>query len=142
VSFSGATIHDMFNVLTVSVLLPIELIARYLERCTKLLVFDAILPALTGTISEPEILTKITKPLTNLIMQLDKATLEAIANKNVSENATLIKHVCSKQVQVPVTVNGTNTTKTIKQNVPCRFLLLFYYYIIFFLIIIRYIILY
>jgi hypothetical protein len=109
----------MFNVLTVAVLLPVELITGYLEKITKLLVFDAILPALTGTISEPEILTKITKPLTNLIIQLDKATLEAIANKNVSENATLIKHICTKVVQVPISINGTNTTKSQKQNFPC-----------------------
>jgi sodium-dependent phosphate cotransporter len=91
-AFAGATVHDMFNWLSVLVLLPLELVSGYLERVTKLLV-DVMLKANLDA-KEPEMLSALTKPFTNVIIQLDKKVLEAIANKNASEDAQILKHVC------------------------------------------------
>jgi len=40
-AFAGATVHDMFNYLTVAVLFPVELITGYLNRVTGLMVKNA-----------------------------------------------------------------------------------------------------
>ena len=40
-AFAGATVHDMFNFLTVATLLPVELITGYLFRLTKAMVKNA-----------------------------------------------------------------------------------------------------
>jgi sodium-dependent phosphate cotransporter len=40
-AFAGATVHDMFNYLTVAVLLPLELTTGYLARVTSLMVKNA-----------------------------------------------------------------------------------------------------
>lgn len=39
-AFAGATVHDIFNLLSVVILLPIELITRYLERLSTAIVGD------------------------------------------------------------------------------------------------------
>jgi sodium-dependent phosphate cotransporter len=107
-SFAGATVHDMFNWLSVIVLLPIELITSYLEKVTGLLV-DFMLKQNFKDVKEPEILTVITKPLTSLIVQLDKKVLDELALGNASVNANLIKHVCKK---TPIYLNGSNLTNS------------------------------
>jgi sodium-dependent phosphate cotransporter len=67
-AFSAATVHDMFNWLTVIVLLPVELITRYLERLTLALVNVADFSNSGG--GNQKFLKVITEPFTNLIVQV------------------------------------------------------------------------
>ena len=58
------------------ILLPLELVSRYSETISgaivKTIEYDS-------SVKEPELLTAITKPLTQKIVQLDKVVLELIA---------------------------------------------------------------
>jgi sodium-dependent phosphate cotransporter len=92
----------MFNWLSVLVLLPLELATGYLEIVTQLLV-NVMLKANLDA-KEPEMLSALTKPFTNIIIQLDKKVLEAIANKNASEDAQILKHICGFNEKLNQTV--------------------------------------
>ncbi len=66
-AFAAATVHDMFNWLSVIVLLPIEVTTHYLEITTDLMT--------SGNLTQEEganreFLGKITKPFTNLIIEV------------------------------------------------------------------------
>ena len=67
-AFAAATVHDMFNFMSVLVLLPLEAIAGYLFRLSKALI-DAS-PGLSGE-KPPDILKKLTKPFTSKIIKVD-----------------------------------------------------------------------
>ncbi|CAH1786069.1 unnamed protein product [Owenia fusiformis] len=75
-AFGGATIHDMFNWLSVIILLPLELATRYLERLTGLVIKSM---NLQGGAAKVNFLKVITVPFTDLIVQLDSKVIEAIA---------------------------------------------------------------
>lgn len=94
-AFSGATIHDSFNLLSVLVLLPIEILTGYLQYTTKALV-GLFISGSSSSSKELELLTALTKPLTSSIIQLDKQVLESIAQNNSKPTDTLIKHYCPK----------------------------------------------
>jgi sodium-dependent phosphate cotransporter len=105
-------LNDMFNKLSVLVLLPIEIAFHYLEETTKLVV-DGIFGPDSNQLNqtakaEVEILNAITKPFSKLIIQLDKDVLDKIAINNASTNATLIKYKCSSEV------NGTKVYEDCK----------------------------
>ena len=67
-AFGGATIHDMFNWLSVIILLPIEVATSYLYRLTKLIV-DSFNIQTNGEVNV-ELLKKITKPFSKKIVQV------------------------------------------------------------------------
>ncbi|KAK3603858.1 hypothetical protein CHS0354_042866 [Potamilus streckersoni] len=88
-AFAGATIHDIFNWLTVFILLPIEVATGYLYYLT-----DAIVVAIPhgdGKSKEPEFLKSITKPFTDKIIQLNATEIAAIA-KGENTTGNLIKN--------------------------------------------------
>ncbi|RXG70595.1 Sodium-dependent phosphate transport protein 2B [Armadillidium vulgare] len=91
-AFAGATVHDMFNFLSVLVLLPLEATTGYLNILTKLVISSF---AFEQQDMKVELLSKITKPLTNKIVKIDKSVLEAWSlNDPAYENATLLKQYC------------------------------------------------
>ena len=94
-AFQGAIIHDMFNFLSVLVLLPIEIATRFLEKLSEIIVQALISNEISA--KEPELLNAITKPLTSKIVQLDKKVLELIAQGNATGDEKLLKH-CSANV--------------------------------------------
>lgn len=67
-SFAAATIHDMFNWLTVFVLLPLEVAFGYLEKTTSLVVNS--IHWQSDSIKKQEFLQKFTKPFTNMIIEV------------------------------------------------------------------------
>lgn len=69
-AFSAATVHDMFNWLTVLILLPVEIVSGYLFHLTTALVNAADLS--TGG-EDQKFLKLITEPFTNLIVQVSIA---------------------------------------------------------------------
>ncbi|CAF0771647.1 unnamed protein product [Brachionus calyciflorus] len=93
-SFSGATIHDMFNLLSVAVMIPLEIVFHYLEITSGILV-ELFIKNSPHT-EEPKLLNTITKPLTDSIIQIDKSILDLIASNKSYENATLIKRICKR----------------------------------------------
>lgn len=95
-AFAGATVHDMFNYLSVILLLPLELITGYLYRITSAMVKNY-------TPQEGEIwggpLDVIIDPLSHLVIKENKNVIKDIA-KGTSPD-------CS--VYYPVECNGTAT---------------------------------
>lgn len=82
-AFAAATVHDMFNWLSVIVLTIIELATGFLEKTTQVIVdsmdFDESNNATRNNGSSggggPDLLKPLTKPLTNLVVQVDKQVL-------------------------------------------------------------------
>jgi len=85
-AFAGATVHDMFNWLSVIILLPLEVATSYLARLTGALVKGY--GTGNSTSGKVELLTVLTDPLTELIIQIDKKVIEQTASANKSANHT------------------------------------------------------
>ena len=119
-AFASATVHDMFNLLSVIVLLPLELATEYLFRLTKAVVQSLDNQSSHGTLEQEKnhVLKKITKPITNLFIQLDKNAIKKIAltKTNVTlEIKSLIKHCpyTTRQMQ-NATVRKSGYTESCK----------------------------
>ncbi|XP_052766305.1 sodium-dependent phosphate transport protein 2B-like [Mya arenaria] len=91
-AFAGATVHDMFNWLTVLVLLPLEAATSYLFHLSDAIVRSMHLSTNEG--ADREFLKKLTHPFTKLVVQVDKKVIEDIAHGRETANATMIKHCC------------------------------------------------
>ncbi|XP_046851959.1 sodium-dependent phosphate transport protein 2B-like isoform X2 [Xenia sp. Carnegie-2017] len=118
-AFAGATVHDLFNWLTVLVLLPVEVITKKIFSKSYLLYCSGEITRAFGVEGEQntkvEFLKKLTKPLTSRVIQIDKNVIKRIAKgKEVSADVSLIKSCLKK-------INGSSTTpnKTIS---TCNFL--------------------
>ncbi|XP_053406495.1 sodium-dependent phosphate transport protein 2B-like isoform X2 [Mercenaria mercenaria] len=68
-AFAGATVHDMFNWLTVLVFLPLEAVTGYLYYLTKAILSSVDFPKSKEKQKSLQLLKTITKPFTNLIMR-------------------------------------------------------------------------
>lgn len=75
-AFGGATVHDMFNWLTVLVLLPVEVITGYLEALSGAIVSGVK----SGNDFEIEILKVITDPFTKWVIQVSNFYEETIGS--------------------------------------------------------------
>ena len=71
-AFAAATVHDMFNWLSVIVLMLVELSTGFLEYLTGVLVEKM---PLGSDVHNPDLLKPITKPFTDLIVKLDQKVL-------------------------------------------------------------------
>ena len=83
-AFAAATVHDMFNWLSVIILTFIELLTGLLEKTTQIMVDHMVEENENGTMvmasnssssTGPDLLKPLTKPFTNLIVQVDKKVL-------------------------------------------------------------------
>ncbi|XP_014663344.1 PREDICTED: sodium-dependent phosphate transport protein 2A-like [Priapulus caudatus] len=93
-AFAGATVHDMFNWLSVLILLPMEVATGYLFTLTKAITSSYNLGRQES--ADREFLTVLTKPFTRLVVQLDKGVIEDIAlGVPGATNKSLIKYWCS-----------------------------------------------
>ena len=75
-AFSGATVHDMFNILTVVILFPLELITGYLNHLT-----DLIIPNIEtskGT-KYKSFLKQIVNPLAESLIVVNKEVTQNVA---------------------------------------------------------------
>ena len=73
-AFAGATVHDLFNFLTVTILLPVEVVTGYLAAITNLMVRNA----------NPSKGEKWTGPVKKIVSPLTKKVI--IANKKVTKS--------------------------------------------------------
>lgn len=70
-AFAGATVHDMFNWLTVLVLLPTEVLTGYLFSLTGAIIHSLSLDDTAGGKKQPpEVLKVLTDPVTKRIVQV------------------------------------------------------------------------
>ncbi|XP_012556747.2 sodium-dependent phosphate transport protein 2A isoform X1 [Hydra vulgaris] len=141
-AFAAATVHDAFNIITVLVLLPVEILSGYLFWLTKTIISTTSLSSDKSL--DQQLLTKITDPFTNLIIQLDKNVIEGLAKGDMSfAEKSLIKKNCNKEtkhllmfnltqkINNTLMINNTqnvvkNSTELanntqIKHNKPCKF---------------------
>ncbi|XP_060597383.1 sodium-dependent phosphate transport protein 2B-like [Ruditapes philippinarum] len=125
-AFAGATVHDVFNWLTVLVLLPLEVITGYLEKISSLMIDSMDLQTTKG--GKMDFLKVITKPFTKLIIQIDKKVIEKIATGKLKDDSpSIIKHICCDKIKNKTLeeVNGTliETVKSVNVNCKnCKFL--------------------
>ncbi|KAL3873639.1 hypothetical protein ACJMK2_036734 [Sinanodonta woodiana] len=129
-AFAGATVHDIFNWLTVLVLLPTEVITGYLEWLSSLLVRSLQLRA--DKEADKDFLQVIISPFTKLIIQIDRNVIENIARgKNEYLEKTILSTCCDKTQKylnetVSEVVNGTlvNSTNELKDSckTSCKYL--------------------
>jgi len=78
-AFAGATVHDLFNLLSVAVLFPLELISGYLYYLTKAMVPDTVEKGdkWNGPIK------KIVSPLAARVLKANKDIIKEVATKTV-----------------------------------------------------------
>ena len=88
-AFAAATVHDMFNWLSVIVILPIEVVFHYLENTTDMLIAQHW--QVSNSTTNTEFLGRITKPFTKTIVELDKSVLNKMASGQVNVTQSLLK---------------------------------------------------
>uniref|UniRef100_A0A914UN36 Uncharacterized protein n=1 Tax=Plectus sambesii TaxID=2011161 RepID=A0A914UN36_9BILA len=88
-AFAGATVHDMFNYLSVTCLLPIEVAFGLIERCTGLIVAD-INGMSKG--ADLQLLNVLTDPLTRRIIEVNKNKIAEIAENTALQSNVTIKY--------------------------------------------------
>ena len=81
-AFAAATVHDMFNFLNVSILLPFEAITGYLRRLSGWFVEGQ---GLNSGDKPPDMLKALTKPFTKEISSVDKKLISKIAKADTPE---------------------------------------------------------
>ena len=88
-AFACATVHDMFNWLSVITLVTVEVCTGYLEKMTGAMV--ATLGDTKGSSKPPDFLKVLTKPFTKSIIQLNKKVLSGWARNDPKyENSTTV----------------------------------------------------
>ncbi|XP_074652263.1 sodium-dependent phosphate transport protein 2B-like isoform X2 [Tubulanus polymorphus] len=93
-AFAGATVHDMFNWLSVIILLPLEAASGYLYHLTKAIINSMDLR--TYTSGKKDLLKTITKPFTSIVIQIDKKIIEKIAKGDEEAEKKSLMKICGK----------------------------------------------
>ena len=83
-AFSAATMHDMFNLLSVAVLLIIEIATHYLEIVT----FELVKAIGDSQTEDIKLLKVLTEWLTDAIVKIDSKKLTADLTNNGTSNVT------------------------------------------------------
>ncbi|PAA71959.1 hypothetical protein BOX15_Mlig011678g1 [Macrostomum lignano] len=91
-AFAGATVHDMFNWLTVLVLLPLEMASGALTSLTGLIV-NSNANSTINVDKPPDFLKAITSPFTGLVIRLDSKLLK---DPELLRNSSTLIKVCCK----------------------------------------------
>jgi len=98
-AFAAATVHDMFNILTVLILLPFEWITHGLTWLS-----NEIVEGLSLTQSENaevQLLSRLTDPVTDFIVTLNKTYIKQIAKgEPVGNDEQVLKKFCDDAINV------------------------------------------
>ncbi|CAK0888096.1 unnamed protein product [Prorocentrum cordatum] len=84
-AFAGATVHDCFNLLTVSFMLPLEYFTHVLYRIGNGIVTAAGIEEDQQKAAKVDFIKKITSPITQRIVQLDKKLVTKVAEAGSQE---------------------------------------------------------
>lgn len=110
-AFSGATVHDMFNWLSVIVLLVIEIFTGLLEKIT-----GAIINSFTSAEGvEVELLNVITDPFVDLIIRIDSTVMKCWGMGLMMNESSVIKKYC-KFPPMNHTIAATTLAPVMKGN--------------------------
>jgi len=82
-AFAAATVHDMFNFLTVLILLPLEAATGYLYHLSLAIINST--PSLDQGSKPPDILKALTKPFTSIVIKIDKKLITRISAADTPE---------------------------------------------------------
>ncbi|TWW75117.1 Sodium-dependent phosphate transport protein 2A [Takifugu flavidus] len=103
-AFSGATVHDCFNWLSVLVLLPLEAASGLLMRVSQAMVNVL---QLGSENKAPELLKILTDLLTKTIIQLDQSVIAAFTAGDQSvRNKSLVKQWCQSMAPKVSALDG------------------------------------
>lgn len=119
-AFAGATIHDIFNLLSVLVFLPLEIITGYLNLLTELIVNSFNIQQGSDA---PDFIKVITDPLVGHIVQVNKSVIELAANTSsgLEEDASMINVYCGEiETETTVLLNGTETNIIVTSLKKCQ----------------------
>jgi len=94
-AFGGATVHDLFNLLSVAVLFPVELITGYLYRVTGAMLPDSVSKG--DKWKGP--LKRIVSPLAGRVLKANKGVIKDIATKKVESCASYYPVTCVDGVE-------------------------------------------
>ncbi|CAF0731055.1 unnamed protein product [Adineta steineri] len=114
-AFAGATVHDMFNWVTVIILLPLEIVSGVLFHLTEVITRTISLDRKAST--NPQFLNALTRPLTHRIIQLDEKVIQNIATGSVETDLSLVKRYCSYK-----NITDENNTSILLPQEHCGFL--------------------
>jgi len=89
-AFAGATVHDLFNLLSVAVLFPLELISGYLYYLTKAMLPDSV----SKGDSWEGPLKKIVSPLAGRVLKANKDVIKQTATGDVESCAEYYPVTC------------------------------------------------
>ena len=104
-AFSAATLNDMFNLLTTSILLPLEIFSGFLfvisDKLTGLIPFEN-----SASISQANFMAAILNPVTDAFFTLNSTAVDLLSsgNKNIKEVALK----CCQTETILVYTNNTN----------------------------------
>uniref|UniRef100_H2ZBY3 Sodium-dependent phosphate transport protein 2B n=1 Tax=Ciona savignyi TaxID=51511 RepID=H2ZBY3_CIOSA len=124
-AFAGATVHDIFNLLSVLVFLPIEVASGYLEITTQAII-DSF--HIQGGTDAPEMLTVITDPLVNGIVQINKSVITLAAQGTPLEPESSIIKIWCDQIKADVNVTHFANTSPRLQFLDSVFLAKYLFY--------------
>ena len=113
-AFAGATVHDMFNYLSVLVFLPIEAATHYLYRFTKIMLPDSAFDK--GSSWEGPI-KKIVSPLGSQIIKANKDLIKAVAKGSTCDSfypVTCKDNIIDYKHCAPCSKDDTSCTKEIQ----------------------------
>lgn len=121
-AFSCAVLHDMFNWVTVIIFLTIEIMTGYLYHMTKAMVESF---HLSTQEKPPDLLKAITKPLTKVVIQIDKNVLKGWTTNSSKyfDVHTLMKKNCERNVSnisSPITAGAA--VGYVKEKYECDYL--------------------
>ena len=109
-SFSAATVHDMFNILTVLILLPIEWMFHMLKYVSGKMVEGLALE--TNENAKVELLSVLTDPITDRIVVINKTYLAEISKGHtVGKDEQLLKIFCDER---ETTMNESSNGEEVK----------------------------
>jgi len=91
-AFAAATVHDMFNFLTVGALLPLEVFTGYLHALSLALVnFFSSDGELEQGDKPPDVLKALTKPFVAKLISIDKNVIAATATASTEEQLAAVE---------------------------------------------------
>jgi sodium-dependent phosphate cotransporter len=118
-AFAAATVHDMFNILSVVVLLPIEAATGFLFELSYAIVKSQ---NLMPEDKPPDMLKVLTNPLTKSVIEIDKKLMTKIA---VEKNATKLAALYEKSMIKGVSKSSAHLAGTSMSDESVGILLLF-----------------
>lgn len=89
-AFAAATVHDMFNFISVIVFLPLEAATNFLTILSHSLV--KTYGTFVSTKKPPDMLKVLTNPLTKRVIQLDKDIIKKMATEKNTTKLAILQH--------------------------------------------------